>query len=364
MRIYRVRDPIHGLIEFNELEKRIIDTPIFQRLRGFHQLSLAFLVYPGATHSRFEHSLGVMHISGKMSEKVGLDVQLARLCGLLHDVGHGAFSHDSERLYSPILGDHEKVGEKIIKEYFSDTLGDFGYSLKDIFNSDEGKLVSSDLGSDRLDYLLRDSYYTGVAYGIIEYDMLIEKLGFDEKVGVFVKAKGLESLESLFLGRFMMFFTVYLHKTVRIAQEMLFNALKEGLEKGIISEWDLITRSDYYLLQVLSENNVEWASKIMRRELFKPILITKSQNISEAVIEVLEEEGITFLLSTPPKVVKGFNVYVETSSGFLPVNKVSPLIRALKRAEKEKANIIVAVDKKDLNKAAELIKNVVDNIEK
>jgi putative nucleotidyltransferase with HDIG domain len=162
--MYVIRDPIHGLIKISEKEKKIIDQPIFQRLRRIKQLSVEYLVYPSATHTRFEHSLGVMELSGKMASVLKWNVEEARLAGLLHDIGHIAFSHSGEKLL-PLFGfeNHEDLGKEMLEA--------MGIGL-----GEEEYLVSFDYGSDRMDYLVRDAYHTGTAYGIIEYDTIIRNL--------------------------------------------------------------------------------------------------------------------------------------------------------------------------------------------
>ncbi len=197
---HEIRDPIHGLIRLTDQEISIIDTPPFQRLRRIKQLALANLVYPGALHTRFEHSLGTLHTAARIMDTFEIkeqlcdnDVEVVRLAALLHDIGHGPFSHVSEYLlddyYQPSVGTsgvREKIHEKLtvdiishepsIAEKLSDDQREAvcqmirGTNLRDMRRD----IVSSNLDADKIDYLLRDTYYAGVKYGIIDSDMIID----------------------------------------------------------------------------------------------------------------------------------------------------------------------------------------------
>src|ERR671925_2065787 len=186
-----ITDPVHRYIRFSEVEKELIDTSIFQRLRRIKQLAGAHLVYPGAQHSRFEHSLGTMHVAGYAGEtlfaKGYLDdedkVQKLRLAALLHDIGHGPFSH----LFEEVLElrrrtSHENVGKQIIsKSEISDILKKHGHNSSDICKLSFGEskikffneIISGGLSADLMDYLSRDGLFTGVEYGKIDYHRLI-----------------------------------------------------------------------------------------------------------------------------------------------------------------------------------------------
>ncbi|MCI0563398.1 MAG: HD domain-containing protein, partial [Nitrososphaera sp.] len=153
-----IKDEIHGTVEFSELEARIIDSEEFQRLRRIKQMSVTNLVYPGANHTRFEHSIGTAHLSALIARKLGLDPEIVskvKLYGLLHDIGHTAFSHEGEDIVKKYIGDHEQLGKKKITHGpVSDILSE-NYRPKeivDIGKSPYGSIITSDLGSDRMDY--------------------------------------------------------------------------------------------------------------------------------------------------------------------------------------------------------------------
>ncbi len=229
-----IRDPIHGSISLNELELSLLDTPQMQRLRRIKQLGFTYLAYPSATHTRFEHSLGVMHLAGRIAEQIDLpkeDIQLARICGLLHDIGHPAFSHTFEHLVERhSKRSHEDVACEIIsKDPIASILSSAGFSSKDAVDALSGRkkpfsdILSSDLDADRMDYLLRDSHYTGVAYGVIDLERLIHtmKLHKDQLV-----LTDLPAAEFLLRARSLMYQTVYEHHTARIAEAMFSKAIE------------------------------------------------------------------------------------------------------------------------------------------
>ena len=198
---HEFRDPIHGLIRLTDQELAIVNTQAFQRLRRIRQLAMADLVYPGALHTRFEHSLGTLHVADKISTHSDIiehmsceDRRLVRLAALLHDIGHGPFSHVSEYLLERYY-DTSKVGEPSSREKIHELItADIIKKLPEIAevldNDDREKIleilregrkrnylrdiVSSSLDADKMDYLLRDAYFTGVKYGLFDLDKIID----------------------------------------------------------------------------------------------------------------------------------------------------------------------------------------------
>ena len=235
-------DPIHDFIRISGPELKIIDNPIFQRLRRIRQLSGAHLTYPGAQHTRFEHSLGVMHISGQagqaLQEKGILkkdDIENLRLAALLHDIGHGPFSH----LFEEVLQEkrkisHEEMGKRIIlKTEIGDLLSKSGYDKKFITKLAFGdsklqfmnEIISGMLSADMMDYLLRDGYYTGAEHAKIDHKRLTQSLEVYQKKLALEKS-ALYSFESMMHSRYQMFKAVYFHKTVRSAEVMLLESMR------------------------------------------------------------------------------------------------------------------------------------------
>ncbi|HJT49160.1 MAG TPA: HD domain-containing protein [Nitrososphaeraceae archaeon] len=238
-----ITDPVHRYIRFSEVEKDLIDTAIFQRLRRIRQLAGAHLVYPGAQHSRFEHSLGTMHIAGYAGEtllaKGYLDdedkVQKLRLAALLHDVGHGPFSH----LFEEVLElrrniSHEGIGKKMISDSaLSDILKKHGYNPSEVCRLSFGEskikflneIIAGGLSSDLMDYLSRDGLFTGVEYGKIDYHRLISSFEVVQNGRLAINRSAMYSFESMLISRYEMFKAVYFHKTVRSAEVMLLNSM-------------------------------------------------------------------------------------------------------------------------------------------
>ncbi|MEM5782220.1 MAG: HD domain-containing protein, partial [Candidatus Aenigmatarchaeota archaeon] len=254
---YVIRDPINGDISLNETEKKIIDTQNFQFLRKIKQLGLTYLVYPGATNTRFEHSIGVLHITNEISQSLLDDetLQKLRIAGLLHDIGHCAFSHEGE--FAAELN-HEKKGLEIIKNSEINDVVRENFSTKDIkkiidfySGNDFGYLITSAIGSDRIDYLLRDAYYTGVAYGIIDKNRIAQifklnnnSLHMQKNNLIYVEENEIEVVESIIIARFMMFMNVYNHKTVRSFSAMLKFAISKAIQEQKISKDDMYSTGD------------------------------------------------------------------------------------------------------------------------
>ncbi len=235
-------DPIHDFIRVYGPELRIIDSPIFQRLRGIRQLSGAHLTYPGAQHTRFEHSLGVMHIAsqaGQALKEKGIlktdDIKNLRVAALLHDIGHGPFSH----LFEEILQQrkkisHEEMGRRIIlKTELGDILSKSGFDKKFITKLAFGdskpqfmnQIISGILSADIMDYLLRDGYFTGAEHAKIDHKRITQSLEVHQKK-LALESSALYSFESMMYSRHQMFKAVYFHKTVRSAEVMLLESIR------------------------------------------------------------------------------------------------------------------------------------------
>ncbi|MBN1517628.1 HD domain-containing protein [Candidatus Sumerlaeota bacterium] len=238
------RDPLHGLIEFERgddygrLLLRLIDSPEFQRLRRIRQLGLAWFAYHGAEHTRFTHSLGVAHVAQRIITHLrrGYEITddqefLVRCTALLHDIGHGPFSHVLEPLFG---GRHEAWSARIVLEPQSrvnQLLAEFDIVLPAmIVDTLEhhvqprflAHLIASQLDADRFDYLLRDSHMTGVKYGVFDLDRLIAMLEIGrDKEQLIVSRRGIWTVEQYLLSRHQMFRQVYQHKTVIAAENML-----------------------------------------------------------------------------------------------------------------------------------------------
>ncbi|MHA1334291.1 MAG: HD domain-containing protein [Promethearchaeota archaeon] len=275
-----ILDPIHGSIPITKLEYKIISTPVFQRLRYITQLGLTSLVFPGALHSRFLHSLGTVYVMDRLLSTLKEDlkkegfykeiVQIMRLAALLHDCGHMPFSHTFEHL-SDI--DHESIGSYVIKNsIISDILENNGFDSKIIGEIIRGNLsfsiekkiqsnillkliplIHSEIDVDRMDYLLRDSYFTGVPFGNIDIERLYyfirlykDRICFDEKCK--------DSLESFLFSRYKMYKIVYIHKTV-ICFILLFSKIIEYI-KNFKEDFE-----DFWKFKIFHKIDFERANK-------------------------------------------------------------------------------------------------------
>lgn len=387
-----IKDPVHGYIHFTEVEKEVIDSPAFQRLRRIKQLACADLTYPGAIHTRFVHSIGTMHISGlignHLMEKGYLtedEVQKLRLAGLLHDVGHGPFSHVYEEILDKYTGlTHEDVGERIIRETeIGDVLERYGYSKVELSKLAVGRLnvkdkmflnqiIAGHFSSDIMDYLLRDSYFAGVEYGRFDVYRLVESLDLIEGKLAADYSGAFGVLESYIISRIEMFNVVYFHRTVRAANVMLARAMDFAHEElglcPLKSLEEFLRLDDYKVMLDLeslkseTKNHLVKAYKIYsnlkNRRLFKSTyeLILHQRNdfftnlINKVAIrkriesEIGEEANIDAdyviidvpqLLSVPVNPVERRRseilIYKKTAEGkkVQKVREVSPILSAL-----------------------------------
>ena len=276
---YEFRCPVYGFVTLTDWEREIIAQPAFQRLRRIRQLAWTDYIYPGAMHTRFEHSLGVMHMATMLYQgvvnrsgdvlrdqgydPVGLERHkvLIRLAALFHDIGHSPFSHGAEELF-PLISDgeparrfrHETYSAEIVRRYFADVIKNhpantnYGFSAEDIASLLEGKpeagkalfwrdLVDGQMDADRMDYLLRDSLHSGVAYGRYDWQRVVQTIvatretdGAAPRIGV--TEGGWHAAEGLILARYFMFTQVYFHKTRVVFDYHLQRALADILPGG------------------------------------------------------------------------------------------------------------------------------------
>ena len=235
-----ITDPIHDFIRLNNTEQKIIDTPVFQRLRRIKQLSGAHLTYPGAQHTRFEHSLGVMHIAGMAANSLlskgqmpAADTDDIRLAALLHDIGHGPFSHLFEEVLQKKKNiTHEQIGKEII---LKSEIGDIISKTTDKKKINrlavgegnkqfENEIISGALSADMMDYLLRDGYFTGAEHAKIDHNRITNSFEI-YKNKLALQSSALVNFETMMISRFQMFKAVYFHKTVRAGEVMLLEAM-------------------------------------------------------------------------------------------------------------------------------------------
>jgi HD superfamily phosphohydrolase len=242
-----IKDPVHGYVYITEEEKNIIDSYPMQRLRRLRQLAGSEYVYPGANHTRFEHCLGVMYLAGEVLENPNIsrivsddEVDMCRISALLHDVGHGPFSHVFEQLLIKELDKtHEDITSWIVeKSEVGDKLSKMGYTCQEVAELAVGKLhkkdrtfldqiISSAVDVDKQDFIVRDTYHTGAEYGFIDVFRLIHALDvLGENLAVELGA--LSALESFMIARIESFKSIYFHRVGRAAQIMLATAMEKA----------------------------------------------------------------------------------------------------------------------------------------
>ncbi|MBI4508572.1 MAG: HD domain-containing protein [Deltaproteobacteria bacterium] len=332
------RDPVHGLIGFGGKDaklSRILDTRAVQRLRKVRQMGFAWLVYPGAEHSRFGHAMGAFHVAGRVTTHLGLSEDVARdvkAAALLHDLGHGPFSHAWE---VALGGDsHEDWGRRIVLEddelraALCEVSEALPSALDDIFRQVyrpqvARKLVSSQLDVDRMDYLLRDAHYSGVGYSTFDLEWVIHALGVQPVRGgadpndlVIDFRRGMHAVEQYLFGRSYMYAQVYYHKTVRAAEWMFLALMRRfaelcragddppglavvaSLARGErISVEDYLTLDDARVACAMDDWArggvdpilADLAARLSRRRLFKTIEAGEDPAVADRLAPALEE---------------------------------------------------------------------------
>ena len=367
--IFKIYDAVHGFIRFNALERDLIDSIAFQRLHHIRQLGIAFLVYPGATHTRFEHSLGTMevatrifnHLLKKQMQLEDCDYwkQIIRLAALCHDLGHLPFSHDAE---SAILGKegHEQwtlrcIQSELLRPIWDaltllyphrnvardvtyiaigeEKLKEMGYAIT--FSASEkilSEIITADFfGADRIDYLLRDAKCTGVSYGAFDYHQLIEMLCVlpsSNSLSLGVEGNGIESCEALLLARHFMHQRVYQYSSVQACKFHMKRFMKSFYGKGnyLASLESYLSVSDNEVLSALrssacdpqSDCHTDAAAIIGRKYRFRPIEIDPhiTENDMKKILSSLQISSVALFWNIPPKKQeKGLSFPVLMPSG-------------------------------------------------
>ena len=311
-----VRDPIHGNIKINGLFVDLLETPEIQHLYNIKQLGFAHLVFPGAHHTRLEHSLGAHHLAIKAAESLGLKKEEKEILGcaaLLHDIGHGPFSHTLESILRDSFNvDHVDLTEKLIFGEYDI----FDYKEKKYVNSSNvceileknsinkqivadiirgkntsksylSQLLNSAIDVDQLDYLIRDAYYTGVSYGMIDIERFIQTLLLNNNY-LAIEKKGIGVVENILMARTLMYSSVYFHKTVRIAELMLSKAIElidrtEPFEFFKMTDAELINA-----LKNMDSYQYEIATRLKFRNLFKQAYTESLSKLDENKIRTLK----------------------------------------------------------------------------
>lgn len=261
-----IRDPLYGFIKLNERELAILQSKPMQRLRNIKQLGNTSLVYPSGNHTRFEHSLGAFHLAGEICSKIRLPkdcVQNVKFAALLHDSGHGAYSHLFETALKTINDDpnisHEDITVKIIRE--DPTISSEIKKPDEVLDcfkdtqSIEASIISSELDCDRMDYLRRDSYHVGVAYGLYDIPRIMENLvhrNSGKQSYLAIQKKAMDAVENYRLARYAMFKQVYSHHSVIACDSMLERAIEISSKNGSMKKMVLKVSNRKFLEEYLN----------------------------------------------------------------------------------------------------------------
>ena len=360
-----IRDSLHGNLQLNDFEVKLVDTPQIQRLRRIKQLGFTYLVYPGANHTRFEHSIGTMSLASRLADNLNLDdenTQIRRICGILHDAGHGPFSHVSEGVLDT---SHEKLTSKLIKEsQLSDIISE-KFDTQRITETIAGKgplgsAISGELDVDRMDYLLRDSYYTGVAYGVIDVERLIYNMELGKNI--VLRQKGVQAAESMLLARYFMYPSVYQHHTTRIINSMFRKCLKNLFETGKIDPRKIYQYDDLDIITTARAQTgyiKDMISRLDNRELFKTVFSLKLTELEdpEAVFRLGNRKikKIEMELSEDMNIPEGYvlvdvpeypsfdemETQVDVNGSFVKLGDLSTIVHALKDARFNYADLCI-----------------------
>jgi len=424
-----INDTIHGGIKVTGVFLDLCQAPELQRLAGIRQLGLSYLVFPGANHTRLEHSLGTSRVAQKMSHGLGLpksEADLVCASALLHDIGHGPFSHTLEGVLRTkcgldhmeltkdrILGKHEfvkdgrKIGgpniPQILEKHGLDpkavaalvtggettdgvTLDSYGVQNKQAFFNDKhylGQMIHSALDADQIDYLLRDSHYTGVAHGTIDLDRLMLTLElFNNDLAV--NKRGISAVEGMLVARSLMYASVYFHKTVRIAELMLSQAV-DRLEEDPTHIQGMVDGELMEYLKGAGKYQRDMFNRLKYRRLFKKAFSlsyadlddeTKAHlaSVSDPKTTKLKEEEICQkagvepgyvildfpqreLLINEPR-IKLTDVKMVEDGAVKPLQRLSPLAKALQAKVIPDWAVMVSADPKDLPVVAKAAKAI------
>ena len=373
-----VKDTVHDHIEIDGVAAELIDTPAVQRLRHVKQLGTVQLVYPSANHTRFEHSLGVYHLASRALDHLGIAGKRAErieAAAMLHDVGHGPFSHNLESLTHRRTGKyHDDVEELLATGAVGDVLRDRDLDPDRIAGLVAGEgpyagLVSGELDVDRMDYLVRDAYHTGVPYGTIDTERFVRELTFVDRGGdaddgpdrdgpdrdgpeLVLDEGNVQTAESLLLARALMNPVVYTHHVARISKAMLRRAASELLDATETTAPELRRMDDHDFLAAIRDcrSTAELSRRYDERDLYKlavwaehddvPERVHEADHATEVALEreIAEVAGVArehVILDVPPEPsMRESTARVTVNGEIRRLERQSPLVSALRTAQR------------------------------
>ncbi len=385
-----IKDPVHGDIQVSPEILHLLDSHYLQRLRYIRQLGFSFLVYPGAQHTRFEHSLGTMHLAGLLADHIelsGPEKLLVTASALLHDIGHGPFSHAAEGLIMEILHrEHTEILDLLKGPELSTILQKIGLLPDDVYEMISGthplgSIIHGDLDVDRMDYLLRDAHYTGTPYGTVDALRLIRSTNLvDGKITL--HESGIQAAESLLIARTLMRPAVYYHHVSRIGEKMFSAALYAHIKPDMENRLkDLYMADDSACMQTLLQSDIKTARNFIKdlyeRKLYKRVLYAGHEEAAkfrqpdnsiirehEIATEIAEKAGVS-----PDKVLVDIPAYpkdmwmevqVQGKNQLIPLEDVSPLITTLNETRRRQWMIGVYAQKDCKTQIREAAREVFD----
>ncbi len=374
-----IKDPVHGFMDLNRMQVELLSQPEVQRMTWIKQLGLGLLVYPGGHHTRLEHCIGTSYLCSRIAKNLEIDVQEKKLleaAGMLHDIGHPPFSHTIEEIMEKnhveatknlILG-KENIGDpnsgnipEVLRSYDLDPR-DVADLVTGSFRGNKylGDIIDSQMDADQLDYLARDAHHTGVSYGSIETDWIINVMGIDGGRLTY-REKGIDALEDCIIARDHMYSSVYSHKTSSIAEKMLLRAVERYLETQDNMDKNIFWMTDGELMNTLSGSNAfskSMVERIKMRNLYKQVYNINNTNeeelkryrcISEKDEKDIERE-ITELCDLNPDTVivnkrkdlisefeprlRKFDIRISFPDGRIsPLEEISTTVKSLKKKD-------------------------------
>lgn len=353
-----IKDSVHDHIEVDGVARALLDTPEVQRLRHIKQLGTVSLVYPSANHTRFEHSLGVYHLACEALSQLGIEGRAAervRAAAILHDIGHGPYSHNVEDVIERHTGKyHEDVADVLADSQIPEILSEHDLDPDRVAGLVHGEgqyggLVSGELDVDRMDYLVRDAHHTGVPYGTIDHGRLVRELRFVEDELVLAEGN-VQTAESLLVARALMNPTVYSHHVARIGKSMLRRGAERLIAAGTSPE--ALRRMDDHDLSVAlrtTEETERLARRLAHRDLFKRAVWAEMPDVPNDLLELDHErvaeyeETIADRAGVDPEAVildaPGYPRMTESSTRVIVggdirrLDEQSPLVRTLRQSQ-------------------------------
>jgi putative nucleotidyltransferase with HDIG domain len=389
----RFRDPVHNFIRFGLEEVRLINLDVLQRLRGIQQLAMASLVYPGALHTRFDHTLGVAHVAGEMADALGLDAEertFVRQAALLHDIGHGPFSHVSEyaldrfadrsalppdlkkeKIHEVITGHLIRNHPTIVQRLGQETCNRVAQLLSEgVADPVLRTIVSGPLDSDKQDYLLRDSLFAGVNYGVYDIHQLQRSLVCEKLADVkelMIRTDGVHAVEQFIMAKYYLTTMVYRHKIRQVTDQMIIRAIILGIESDGIKDLEKLYRfeqkpkfyenylkwNDAKFLDRFGENGKKSAKstmliqRLISRSLLKRVFYAPAKEFDadakERLMSIEEPDNQTIRQQIETEIAKAlsaeFNTNVEADFTILHTYQIKSVRESSRNDE---ASILVA----------------------